>query len=83
MWSELGPQNRQAKSLFTTVNKNPSLSLLIKNPIRMPPVEPQWEKEQWMMNTSHLLELVKTFMQYDGKLVLGSSKYDSTKSNPS
>lgn len=28
-------------------------------------------------------ELVKTFMQYDGKLVLGSSKYDSTKSNPS
>lgn len=46
MWSELGPQNRQAKSLFTTVNKNPSLSLLIKNPIRMPPVEPQWEKEQ-------------------------------------
>ena len=40
----------------------------------MPPVEPQLDKEHWMMNASHLLELVKTFMQYDGKLVLGSSK---------
>ena len=31
----------------------------------------------------NLLKLVKIFMQYDGKLVFGSSKYDKTKSNPS